>query len=147
MENIILLVEDEQKTGELLKEALEQEFIEVVWAQDGLIALESFEKGKFDLIVLDLKLPGMSGEDILERIREIDPYVEVLVYTNYGDPEIMQKLINFGVDGYIRKGASADIWEMVDAIKRKIDPFSEVERKAILDSLPDSLCSENHEER
>ena len=146
MENIILLVEDELKTGELLKEALELEKIEVIWAQDGLKALENFEKGKFDLIVLDLKLPGLSGEDILERIRQIDPYVEVVVYTNYGDPEIMQKLINFGVDGYIRKGASANIWEMVDAIKKKIDPFSEVERKAILDSLPNSICTEDHEE-
>lgn len=138
MKNIILLVEDELKTGQLLKDALEEEDIDAVWAQDGNEALKAFEKGKFDLIVLDLKLPGMSGEDILERIREIDQYVEVVVYTNYGEPAVMQKLMNLGVDGYVKKGPSADLYEMVEKIKSKIDPFSEDERIAIINNLPDS---------
>ena len=61
MKNIILLVEDEKKTGETLKQALESEGIEVIWAEDGKYAVAQMERGKFDLIILDLKLPGMSG--------------------------------------------------------------------------------------
>lgn len=136
MKNIVLLVEDEQKTAAMLKQALESEGIEVNWVADGLAAIEVMEKGKFDLVILDLKLPGMAGDEVLERIRRIDPYVEVVVYTNYQDPPVMKKLINLGVEGYISKGAAADLWETVDRVKRILDPFNETERGDLIDAIP-----------
>jgi len=91
MQNIVLLVEDEKKTGEMLKKALESEDISVEWVSDGKSAVSKFQKGKFDLIILDLKLPEITGDEVLEAIRRIDPYVEVIVYTNYQDPLVMKK--------------------------------------------------------
>jgi DNA-binding response OmpR family regulator len=146
MRNSILLVEDELKTGDMLKMALESEGLDVVIAEDGNKAIEMFSGGQFDLIILDLKLPGMTGEIVLEKIREIDPYVEVLIYTNYGDPEIMQKLINLGVEGYVRKGPSADLWELVELVKSKLDLFSEDEREKILSSVPQEVFESQEEE-
>jgi len=139
MNYTILLVEDEKKTGEMLKQALELESIEVIWAIDGQSALDEMERGKFDLIILDLKLPKISGDEVLEGIRSIDPYVEVIVYTNYQDPPVMKKLINLGVEGYINKGADADLWETVEEVKARLDPFSEEERDRLLASVPEGV--------
>lgn len=136
MANSIMLVEDEIKTAEMLKQALESEGIEVFWVTDGISALKSMSKGKFDLIILDLKLPSMSGDEVLEEIRKIDPYVEVVVYTNYQDPPVMQKLINLGVEGYISKGASADLWETVEKVKSILDPFTDEEREELIGEIP-----------
>jgi DNA-binding response OmpR family regulator len=144
MNNIVLLVEDEKKTGEMLTQALVSEGIDVTWAKDGKAALEIMEKGKFDLIILDLKLPEISGDEVLEGIRKIDPYTEVLVYTNYQDPPVMKKLINLGVEGYINKGADADLWETVEKVKGILDPFSEDEREALLEATPEELFQEDN---
>lgn len=131
-----MLVEDEKKTAEMLKQALESEGIDVLWVQDGKSAIGEMKKGRFDLIILDLKLPEMSGDEVLENIRKIDSYVTVVVYTNYQDPPVMKKLINLGVEGFISKGASADLWETVEKVKSLLDPFSDEEREELLTSLP-----------
>jgi len=137
--NKILLVEDEIKTAEMLRDALNEEGIDVDWVTNGVDALSRIKPGSYDLIILDLKLPGMSGDEILEALRAIDSYVDVVVYTNYQDPPVMQKLINLGVDGYISKGASADLWGTVDKIKKLLDPLSEEERETLLSQVPSDL--------
>jgi len=145
MANKVLLIEDEVKTGEMLKKALESEGIEVTWATDGAKAEKQVEKGKFDLIILDLKLPKFSGDQVLEYIRDKDPYVEVLVYTNYQDPPVMKKLINLGVDAYINKGSDADLWGTVNIIKSKLDPFSNEKKESVLEAIPDDMFKESKE--
>jgi len=144
MRNSILLVEDERKTGEMLKRALESEGIDVIWAMDGKSALDEMEKGRFDLIILDLKLPEISGDEVLEGIRRMDPYVEVIVYTNYQEPPVMQRLINLGIEGYISKGADADLWEAVDSVKARLDPFSEGEIEKLLEVAPEGIFREGN---
>lgn len=145
MTNKVLLIEDETKTGDMLKKALESEGIEVTWAIDGVQAGKQVGKGKFDLIVLDLKLPKLSGEQVLEYIRDKDPYVEVVVYTNYQDPPVMKKLINLGVDAYINKGSDADLWATVNIIKSKLDPFSGEKKESVLQAIPDDMFKEAKE--
>ncbi len=132
----VMLVEDEVKTAEILKQALESEDIEVLWVQDGKSALQEMKKGRFDLIILDLKLPEMTGDEVLEGIRKVDTYVSVIIYTNYQEPPVMKKLINLGVEGFISKGAEADLWDTVKKVKSFLDPFSEDEKNELLDSLP-----------
>jgi YesN/AraC family two-component response regulator len=134
----VLLVEDEPITGHALKQALASETldgqgIEVTLAQDGRAAIGAIVPGKFDLVVLDLKLPHITGEEVLAAMRKIDPYIDVVVYTNYQDPPVMKKLINLGVSGYINKGADADLWATVEKIKSRLSPVSDTERKALLD--------------
>jgi len=137
--SLLLLVEDEIKTAELLKAALEDEGITVDWVVNGSEALDLIKPGRYDLIILDLKLPGISGDQVLEALRKIDSYVDVIVYTNYQDPPVMQKLINLGVDGYISKGAAADLWDTIDKIKDILDPMSNAEREALIEQVPEDL--------
>lgn len=143
MNNTVLLVEDEKKTGEMLKRALESKEIEVKWVLEGNSALAEMERGRFDLIILDLKLPEISGDEVLEGIRKIDPYVEVIVYTNYQEPPVMKKLINLGVDGYINKGADADLWDTVKKIEARLDPFTEDERNELIEATPEDFLRES----
>ena len=142
----VMLVEDERKTADMLKQALESEDIEVLWVQDGKSALQEMKKGRFDLIILDLKLPEMTGDQVLEGIRKIDTYVSVIVYTNYQDPPVMKKLINLGVEGFISKGAEADLWETVEKVKSLLDPFSEDEKDKLLSSLPQGAFVHPHKD-
>lgn len=137
----ILLIEDEEKTGSILKEALEynDDSMDVTWKANGQEALEVMKASRFDLIVLDMKMPGMAGDEILEKIRHIDRYVQVVVYTNYPDAQQMKNLINFGVDGFIQKGGNVDLWDLVNKVKTMLKPFSEEERHALFKKMPEDL--------
>ena len=139
MKNTVLLIEGEEKTGRLLKQALVSDGIEVTWVTDGKMALAKVEKAKFDLIVMELRLPGTPGDEVLAGIRKIDPYVEVIVYSDDQNPAIMKKLINLGVDGYLDKRGETDLWETVAEVKARLRPFSEEERDKLLDSAPEGI--------
>jgi DNA-binding NtrC family response regulator len=131
----ILIIEDETETSKYLSLALTDEGFEVECAENGIVGIEKLRKSSFDLIVLDLKMPEKSGDEVLKEIREIDPYVQVVIYTNYSDAPVMQKLINMGVEGFIRKGATADLYETVEFIKSKLYPIDDDQRKAVLNKL------------
>lgn len=142
MNKIVLLIEDEEKTATMLKQALEFENIPTEWVTNGADAIEKIQSGNIELVILDLKLPVKTGDEILADIREINPYVEVVVYTNYQDPPVMKKLMNLGVDGYINKGAEADLWETVVEIKKRLAPLDEVEIKKLINATPDGFLNE-----
>lgn len=131
----ILIVEDEQETSKYLSNALIDEGFLVDCAEDGIIGIEKLKQSKYDLIVLDLKMPGKSGDEVLKEIRDINPFILVIVYTNYTEATIMQKLINLGVDGFLKKGASADLWGTVEYIKSKFYPIDDEKRKELMDRL------------
>ena len=79
---------------------------------------------KYDLILLDLKMPGMQGDEVLREIRRTDPYIYVVVYTNYGEYTNLKELVNIGIDKYINKGAGADLEELIDAIIGLLNPLT-----------------------
>lgn len=144
MQYNILIIEDETETSKYLTLLLEKEGFSVESAQNGQEGLSKLGHKEFDLIVLDLKMPGMLGDEVLKNIRQVSPYIQVVVYTNYGqDPKIMQKLINLGVDGFIQKGATADLQETVKFIKSKLIPTDEDTRKKLLNNLFRQLPIEN----
>lgn len=139
MSDKVLIVEDEEKTGKFLKLALEDNNIEVTWAKNGQEALENFKKSQYDLIVLDIQLPGISGDEVLERVREIDPYVTIIVYTNsISAHDLMKKFINLDVDAYLNKGGYADLDQIITEILSKLEPFSIEEMNELVDNLPES---------
>lgn len=119
----VLIIEDELATAEPVKQALELNGISADIAKDGVEGIEMFDKGDYELVLLDLKLPGMQGEEVLTRLRKIDPFIDVIIYTNYSDFADIKKLANIGIEGYINKGPSADLGELVEAIKRRLAPL------------------------
>ena len=130
----VLIIEDELSTARPVQEALKINGIDAEIAQNGLQGLEMLKQDNYDLVLLDLKMPGLSGEEVLKEIRKADPFIDVVIYTNYSEFSDLKKLTNIGIDGYINKGATADLMELVDTIKQKLAPLdSEIIAKMMQD--------------
>jgi len=116
----ILVVEDEKKLAELIASALRAERYAVDTAHDGHTAWEMIETYDYDLIVLDLMLPGLDGEEILRRTRRRNDHVPILILTARDATE--EKVRNFeaGADDYLTKPfAFAELLVRVKALIRR----------------------------
>ena len=99
----ILLVEDEIDVLDAITEYLEREGYAVTRAVDGAEALRRVENERPDLVLLDLGLPGLSGLDVLRRLREDHPRVPVVMLTGLNDEAQARRTLQMGAVDYIRK--------------------------------------------
>lgn len=100
----ILIVEDEQHLAEGLRFNLEEEGFAVEVRESGEEALAAFDEGKsFDLLVLDVMLPGLSGFDVIQQLRARKQYLPTLMLTARGRPEDVVRGIAAGADDYLAK--------------------------------------------
>ncbi|OMF81683.1 DNA-binding response regulator [Paenibacillus glucanolyticus] len=99
----ILIVEDEVKISRLLEIELESEGYQVTKADNGLDALEAYRSQDVDLILLDVMLPGMSGIELLRRIRAHDTHTAVLLLTAKSSVEDKVSGLDLGANDYITK--------------------------------------------
>lgn len=129
----ILLVEDNKETASLVKKGLELEEMIVDVAIDGEDGFEHFQKNDYDLVILDLEMPRMNGEELVVKIRNINPYIDIIVYTNSSQFADIKKLVNLGINGYVNKGSEADLRELLSIVKSKLEPIDEEEMKMLID--------------
>ena len=116
----ILIVEDEPKLAAFVKRGLVAERYAVDTISDGATGLEYVETYPYDLIILDLMLPAMSGEDLLQRIRRRNTRVPVLVLTAKDTIETKVSLFEIGADDYLTKPfAFAELLVRVKALLRR----------------------------
>lgn len=116
----ILLVEDEEKVSRFIERGLVADRFAVDVAHDGSTGLDLAAAYHYDLIILDLMLPGMSGTDVLRRIRRSNQHVPVLVLT--ARDAVADKVENFeaGADDYLTKPfAFAELLVRVKALLRR----------------------------
>jgi CheY-like chemotaxis protein len=115
MKNVkILVVDDEENIRLLFKEELEEEGYEVEVASNGYDALEKLKKSRFDVVIMDIKMPGMDGIQALNEIKNINKDQPVILCSAYG--EFKQDFSSWVSDGYIVK--SADTGELKQTIKK-----------------------------
>src|SRR5215470_12597176 len=96
MKETILVVDDEEVSRFVLREALSKRGYSVEDAPDAETAIRKVSQGSFDLILLDIQLPGMSGIDAISKIKEIDPTVIILMITAFGSKEMALDAIKRG---------------------------------------------------
>jgi two-component system, OmpR family, copper resistance phosphate regulon response regulator CusR len=101
--NKILLVEDEQKIADTLASGLTEQGFQVEAAYDGTAGLSLFNKGGFDLIVLDINLPGINGIDLCRQIRSVDTNVPVIMLTALRTIDDKIEGYDSGADDYVVK--------------------------------------------
>jgi DNA-binding response OmpR family regulator len=116
----MLLVEDEKKVSELVARALRSERYAVDVAADGPSGWEFVEAYDYDLIILDVMLPALSGTDLLERIRRKNQHVPILVLTARDATEEKVRHFEAGADDYLTKPfAFAELIMRVKALLRR----------------------------
>ena len=119
----ILVVEDEQKIRTALTDFLEFHDFRVSEAADGLEAERIVDKGKFDLILLDLMLPKISGEQLCYKWRQNDLQTPIIMVTAKGQEKEKVAGLDLGADDYITKPFSLEeMLARIKAVLRRTDP-------------------------
>lgn len=104
MNTKILIVDDEPEILSNLETILSSEGFEVVKASSGSEAVAMFEAGSFELVITDMKMPGLSGLDLLRHVKQMDKDIEVIILTGYGTMEnAIQTLRDQGAYDYLKK--------------------------------------------
>ena len=105
---VILVVDDELSMREFLKILLEKEGYEVITASEASSAIDLIQKQNFDLVLSDVKMPGMGGLTLLEKIKEIDNSIPVIMITAFASPENAVIAMKSGAFDYITKPFKVD---------------------------------------
>ena len=105
----VLVVEDEQQMAELLRRTLEEEGHHVIVASNGREGLDIARCSPFDVIVLDVMLPGMDGITVARQLRESRVQTPILMLTARDAPSDIVKGLDCGADDYLTKPFSIDI--------------------------------------
>lgn len=118
----ILVVEDNKDLAKVLKMHLEDLSLEVDLAYDGVAGLTKAETGTYDLIILDLMLPGLDGMEICRRIRSKSAYIPILMLTSKSDELDRVLGLEMGADDYVTKPFSIkELLARVKAIFRRVE--------------------------
>ena len=110
MSVLVLVVDDEPDVAELFRQKFrrdlrEQRFVMdfAISAKDALARIESIIEQPLILILSDINMPGMTGLEMLPKVRDLRPDVPVIMITAYGDPETRRKAIEGGAEGLLTK--------------------------------------------
>jgi len=99
----LLIVDDEVQFLDAISKRLELRDFEVAKARDGFEALEKAEEEKFDLALLDLKMPGMDGKEVLAKLKAAHKFLEVIILTGHGSLDSAVDCTKLGAFGYLPK--------------------------------------------
>jgi len=112
----ILLVDDEVEFASALAERLQMRNYDVQTASNGLEAMALFHNSPPDVVILDVKIPGMDGLEILKSIKKFNPAIAVLMLTGHGDMESVETGLKSGATEYIMK--PIEIGELTSKIEK-----------------------------
>src|SRR5579885_139489 len=115
----ILIVDDEPNLPHQLARYLSKHGYEVLTAPDGEAGLRELQKNTIDLLLLDVRLPKMSGLEVLEEIRKTDQDLPVVMLTAYGDVQTAVAAMKLGAVDYLIKGF--DLMELLLVVQRALE--------------------------
>ncbi len=102
----LLLIDDEEGIRKVFSISLKSDGYDVATAASGQQGIDLFQKEFFPIVLTDIKMPGMDGIEVLRRIKEINPEVEVIVITGHGDMESAIQSLHLGASDFITKPVS-----------------------------------------
>jgi two-component system copper resistance phosphate regulon response regulator CusR len=117
------LAEDDSKIASLVKAGLEEHNYSVTTIADGQLALNTFQEQEFDLLILDVMMPGMNGIEVCRRLRESNKKVPILMLTALGSVDDKVLGLNSGADDYLVKPFHfRELLARIEAIFRRQQP-------------------------
>ena len=99
----LLIVDDDEKFLRTIAERLGLKDFDVTTASEGNQALKAAKKGKFDVAILDLKMPGMDGMEILQSLKKKHKFLEVIMLTGFASIDSAVEATKLGAFGYLEK--------------------------------------------
>lgn len=115
----ILVVDDKKDICETLCELLEEEGYETASAQSGNAALKKLTKGPFDIMIVDLKMPGMGGIEFIKEAKQIHPEILAMILTGYPSVPTIVEAVQIEAFDYITKPFEREA--IIDTIKKAIE--------------------------
>lgn len=104
----VLVIDDEEVVRRSLTRALDSEHCEVEQAGNGTVGLQALERRGYDVVMLDLRMPGMNGIEVLGEIKNRWPETEVVVITGYPALETAKQAMRLGAFDYLAKPVGCD---------------------------------------
>ena len=144
-ENIrLLIVDDEVRFLQTLKTRLEIRGLDVMTAKNGKDALAAARKSNFDVVLLDLKMPGMDGEEVLKILKQEDPLVEVIILTGHGSVESAVDCTRAGSHSYLQKPCETNqlLLALKDAYHKRTQRRLDLDKEKV-DELLDLATGES----
>lgn len=138
----LLIVDDEKHIREGLEKALALEGYEVELASDGKEALEKLEEEDIDLVIADLKMPGLSGDELMKETLENYPYLPIIILTAFGTIENAVEAMRNGAYDFITKPLNIDKLSLI--VNRALENSSlKRQNRELLNQLKKKYSFEN----
>jgi DNA-binding NtrC family response regulator len=112
----VLLVDDEREFVQTLSERLQLREMGSVVAYDGESALSLINEDEPEVMIIDLKMPGIDGIEILKKVKQTRPEIEVIVLTGHGCEEDRERCMQLGAFAYLQKPVNIDL--LSDTLKK-----------------------------
>jgi DNA-binding NtrC family response regulator len=124
----ILFADDERSLQEFMRSELPRLGHEVTVCPDGKAAIKALEKGTYDAAILDLRMPGLTGIEVLEQLKQVSPDTEVVIMTGHASVETAIDAVRLGAFDYITKPCKL---AQIETILRKVVEKRELKNKNI----------------
>jgi len=125
----MLYVEDDERTRAVLSEVFKNTVKNLYVAKDGLEALKLFQEKHIQLIISDLKMPNMNGNELCSEVKKINPSVHFILLTAYNDNNLLIEAIDSGVDKFLQKPlGKKKLFLLLDEIYKKITNKFQLEK-------------------
>ncbi len=115
----ILVIDDEAAIRETLREILEYEKYEVTLAEDGAKGLQLLQKNSYDVVLSDVKMPGIDGMELLDRVQALAPDVPMVMISGHGTVEMAIEATKKGAFDFITK--PPDLNRLLITLRNAVD--------------------------
>ena len=122
MENIknILIVDDDLGMSESLFDILSETGLNVAVADDGYTAIDMISINNYDMVLMDIKMPGINGVEVLKKIKDLKPSLKALMMTAYTKDDLVKESFKYGAHGVIYKPLNIDkLLYYIKTLKKK----------------------------
>ena len=117
----LLLIDDEESIIRVLSISLKSDGYDVATASNGDEGIKLFQQESPDIVLTDIKMPGMDGIEVLKRVKKLNPDTEVIVITGHGDMDSAIEALQYGASDFINKPIRDDILTLsLDRAKEKL---------------------------
>lgn len=118
----VLVIEDTTDTAQLIERMLKHNY-DIDLAENGVVGLQKFQKQSYDIVLLDIMMPGMSGDEVLDHIISVAPSQTVIAMTAHGNADLAELMLEKGASDYIQKPFKAEHLRKVCSIAEKREDF------------------------